>query len=49
MDKTLPHRTSPRKETLDYIRAFARFYQPQDGAETLQEGLFFPHQPTAVC
>ena len=29
MNDSTPKRKSPRKETLDFIRAFARFYHPE--------------------
>ncbi|MBB3701587.1 hypothetical protein [Alloprevotella rava] len=28
MTDSLPHRTSPREDTLKFLREFARFYQP---------------------
>lgn len=29
MTDSLPHRTSPREDTLKFLREFARFYQPE--------------------
>ena len=31
MNESLPLRTSPREETLKFLRDFARFYQPEMG------------------
>ncbi|MBR1712739.1 MAG: hypothetical protein IJ722_04990 [Alloprevotella sp.] len=49
MSESLPLRTSPREETLNFLRAFARFYQPEMGDFGEKPENFFGTYPTAVC
>lgn len=43
MNNFTPERTRPKKATLDFVRAFARNYQPEADNETHEEE---PETPT---
>lgn len=49
MSEILPLRTSPREETLQFLRHFARTYQPAGNDRDLTTDEVLPFSPTAEC
>ena len=49
MNESLPYRTSPREDSLQFLRDFARFYQPEMGEDPEEVEYLFKNIKEGSC